>query len=133
MGDMKTLTITEAKKNLGKWLAAAARGEQVGIISGATVVALQPVEVQAKPWHETMPVDREYIRKEYGMTPEQMEAAMVRLNAQSEKTLREGGGIIIENPTLEKLEKALSDYARAHQPARRAAKRGAKRRLARAA
>jgi antitoxin (DNA-binding transcriptional repressor) of toxin-antitoxin stability system len=31
---MKTLTITDAKKNLGRWLAAAARGEDIGIVSG---------------------------------------------------------------------------------------------------
>jgi antitoxin (DNA-binding transcriptional repressor) of toxin-antitoxin stability system len=28
---MKTLTITDAKKNLGRWLTAAGRGEDIGL------------------------------------------------------------------------------------------------------
>lgn len=125
MGFMKTLTITEAKKNLGKWLNAAVAGEEVGIISGATVIALHPVEIEAKPWHETMPVDREYLRKEYGMTPEQMQAALDRLADRSERGVRAGGAIVIENPTLKNLEKALGDYTRAHPATRRTAKKRA--------
>ena len=130
---MKTLTITEAKKNLGKWLNAAVQGEEVGIISGAKIVALHPVEIQATPWHEAMPVDREYIRKEYGMTAEQMEAALNRLARQRERGVHINGAIVIENPTLENLEKALGDYTRAHSTTRRAAKKRARGRLARSA
>ena len=44
---MKTLTITEAKKNLGKWLKAAVDGDDVAIINGATCVALRPVQIEA--------------------------------------------------------------------------------------
>ena len=43
---MKTLTITDAKKNLGQWLHAAVRGENIGIISGAHIIALRKVEVE---------------------------------------------------------------------------------------
>ncbi len=46
---MKTLTITEAKKNLGHWLRAAVRGEDVGIISGSDVIALRKVEYGVTP------------------------------------------------------------------------------------
>src|SRR5258708_20190738 len=46
-GSMKTLTITDAKKNLGRWLSAAIRGEEIGIVSGANIVALRKVEVEA--------------------------------------------------------------------------------------
>ena len=59
--DMKTLTITDAKKNLGRWLAAAARGEDIGIICGADVVALRKVQVEST----------DYTQREYGATPEQ--------------------------------------------------------------
>ena len=59
---MKTLTITEAKKNLGHWLAAAARGEEIGIISGADVIALRKVAVEAT----------DYAQREYGVSPEQV-------------------------------------------------------------
>jgi antitoxin (DNA-binding transcriptional repressor) of toxin-antitoxin stability system len=42
---MKTLTITEAKKNLSRWLDAAARGEDIGIIRGAEIIALPRAEI----------------------------------------------------------------------------------------
>ena len=60
---MKTLTITDAKKNLGRWLAAAARGEDIGIISGADIVALRKVTVEST----------DYAQREYGATPAQVE------------------------------------------------------------
>jgi len=60
---MKTLTITVAKKNLGKWLQAAASGEDIGIISGADIIALRKVRVE--------PMD--YAWREYGVTPAEME------------------------------------------------------------
>jgi antitoxin (DNA-binding transcriptional repressor) of toxin-antitoxin stability system len=59
---MKTLTITEAKKNLGRWLALAARGEDVGIVSGADIIALRKVEVEST----------DYARREYGAAEEQV-------------------------------------------------------------
>ncbi len=55
---MKTLTITDAKKNLGQWLMAAARGEDVGIISGADIIALRKVDVEST----------DYALREYGLT-----------------------------------------------------------------
>ncbi len=59
---MTTLTITDAKKNLGKWLQAAARGEDIGIISGAEVIALRKVEVEST----------DYAWREYGVTREEL-------------------------------------------------------------
>ena len=61
---MKTLTITNAKKNLGRWLAAAARGVDIGIVCGADIIALRRVEVQST----------DYAQREYGATPEQVAA-----------------------------------------------------------
>jgi len=60
---MKTLTITDAKKNLGKWLVAAARGEDIGIVCGADIIALRKVDVEST----------DYAQREYGVTPEQVE------------------------------------------------------------
>jgi len=60
---MKTLTITDAKKNLGKWLQAAARGEEVAIVSGANVIALRKVPIQAA----------DYAWSEYGVTAGEVE------------------------------------------------------------
>lgn len=59
---MKTLTITDAKKNLGRWLMAAARGEDIGIICGGDIVALRKVNVEST----------DYAQREYGATPEQV-------------------------------------------------------------
>ena len=59
---MKTLTITDAKKNLGKWLQAAAQGEDIGIISGADVIALRRVQVESA----------DYAWREYGVTNEEV-------------------------------------------------------------
>ena len=61
---MKTLTITDAKKNLGRWLAAAARGEDIGIVCGADIVALRKVDVEST----------DYVQREYGVGPERVVA-----------------------------------------------------------
>jgi antitoxin (DNA-binding transcriptional repressor) of toxin-antitoxin stability system len=61
---MKTLTITDAKKNLGRWLAAAARGEDIGIVCGADIVALRKVDVEST----------DYAQREYGVGPERVVA-----------------------------------------------------------
>jgi antitoxin (DNA-binding transcriptional repressor) of toxin-antitoxin stability system len=72
---MKTLTITDAKKNLGRLLAAAARGEDIGIICGADIVALRKVNVEST----------DYAQREYGVTPAQVTA----LEAATEKRHRQ--------------------------------------------
>jgi antitoxin (DNA-binding transcriptional repressor) of toxin-antitoxin stability system len=59
---MKTLTITDAKKNLSRWLDAAAHGQDIGIIRGAEIIALRRVEVEST----------DYAQREYAATPEQI-------------------------------------------------------------
>jgi antitoxin (DNA-binding transcriptional repressor) of toxin-antitoxin stability system len=59
---MKTLTITDAKKNLGRWLSAAARGEDIGIVCGADIIALRKIEVEST----------DYAQRECGATSEQV-------------------------------------------------------------
>jgi antitoxin (DNA-binding transcriptional repressor) of toxin-antitoxin stability system len=59
---MKTLTITDAKKNLSRWLDAAARGEDIGIIRGADIIALRRVAIEST----------DYAQREYGTTQEQI-------------------------------------------------------------
>jgi len=76
---MKTLTITDAKKNLGQWLAAAARGEDIGIICGADIVALRKVDVEST----------DYARREYGATAEQV-AALEKATEQRYQRLKRG-------------------------------------------
>src|SRR6266404_4560949 len=60
---MQTLTITAAKKNLGRLLQAAAKGEDIGIISGADVIALRKVEIEST----------DYAQREYGVSPREVE------------------------------------------------------------
>ena len=60
---MKTLTITDAKKNLSRWLIAAARGEDIGIVCGADIIALRRVAVEST----------DYAQSEYGATPDEVE------------------------------------------------------------
>jgi len=74
---MKTLTITDAKKNLGHWLAAAAKGEDIGIICGADIVALRKVDVESA----------DYARREYGATAEQV-AALEKATERRYETLK---------------------------------------------
>jgi len=79
---MKTLSITEARKNLGRLCEAAGRGEAVGIISGSRIFQLKPVTVVA--WDDT------YAAKEYGVTVEEMDAFIQR--AETEMTVKEKRG-----------------------------------------
>ena len=72
MVSMKTLTITTAKKNLGQWLAAAARGEDIGIVSGADIIALRKVEVEST----------DYAQREYGLTEPELNRAAKRVDAE---------------------------------------------------
>jgi prevent-host-death family protein len=44
---MKIVTITEAKRSLGHYLKRAAAGEDIGIVSGAEIISLRKVEVEA--------------------------------------------------------------------------------------
>ena len=76
---MKTLTITDAKKNLGRWLAAAARGEDIGIVCGADIVALRKVDVEST----------DYAQREYGATPQQV-STVEKVTEQRYRRLKRG-------------------------------------------
>lgn len=91
---MKTLTITDAKKNLGRWLAAAARGEDIGIVSGADIIALRKVEVEST----------DYVQREYGATREQV-AALEEETERRYQTLERSGRLV--TVTAEELRKMI--------------------------
>jgi antitoxin (DNA-binding transcriptional repressor) of toxin-antitoxin stability system len=76
---MKTLTITDAKKNLGRWLVAAARGEDIGIVCGADIVALRKVNVDST----------DYAQREYG-APLQQVTALEKATEQRYRSLKRG-------------------------------------------
>jgi antitoxin (DNA-binding transcriptional repressor) of toxin-antitoxin stability system len=77
---MKTLTITEARKNLGRWLAAAAGGDDIGIILGAEIIALRRVEVEST----------DYAQREYGATPEEVSALQKTVDDRYRRLRRSG-------------------------------------------
>ena len=91
---MKTLTITDARRNLGRWLDAAARGPDVGIICGAHIIALRKVEVEST----------DYAQREYGATNEQV-AALEEATERRYRRLKRSGKLM--TVTTEQLRKLL--------------------------
>lgn len=101
---MKTLTITDAKKNLAKWLQAAARGEEIGIVAGADVIALRKVEVEST----------DYDGREYGVS--QHELAQVKKKLETEyQRLKKRGQLKVVTP--DNLKKKLGLEQAAHHQA----------------
>ena len=97
---MKTLTITDAKKNLGQWLMAAARGEDVGIISGADIIALRKVEVESA----------DYAFRAYGVPPAELATVEDRVEEDYQGQKRAGKLRTVTQKDLRKmLEKAARD------------------------
>ena len=77
---MKTLTISTARQNLGHWLKLAARGEEIGVVVGAEIIAFRPVPVTAADYAET----------EYGLTPAETERAERRISRSIARERRAG-------------------------------------------
>jgi antitoxin (DNA-binding transcriptional repressor) of toxin-antitoxin stability system len=90
---VKTLTITDAKKNLSRWLDAAARGQDIGIILGAEIIALRRVEVEST----------DYAQREYAATPEQMAAFADATEKRYRRLKRSGKLVTVSNEQLRNL------------------------------
>lgn len=90
---MKTLTITEAKRNLGRWLAAAAQGEDIGIVSGANIIALRRVEVDST----------DYAQREYGVSEDDLRGADRAADRRYRALARSGKLVAVTAPELRKL------------------------------
>jgi antitoxin (DNA-binding transcriptional repressor) of toxin-antitoxin stability system len=90
---MKTLTITDARKNLSRWLDAAARGEDIGIIRGAEIIALRRVEVEST----------DYAQREYEATPEQITAFAAASDERYRRLKRRGRLVTVTSEQLRKL------------------------------
>lgn len=101
---MKTLTITDAKKNLGRWLQAAAHGEDIGVISGADIIALRKVEV-------TPVVDEyAYAMHEYGVSGEDMKRVEKAVDRRYDRLKRHRKLVTMTPSELkERVEKASHD------------------------
>ena len=90
---MKTLTITDAKKNLSRWLAAASRGEDIGIVCGADIIALRRVEVEST----------DYAQREYGVTADQVAAVEEATDGYYRRLKRSGKLVTVTAEELRKL------------------------------
>jgi antitoxin (DNA-binding transcriptional repressor) of toxin-antitoxin stability system len=119
---MKTLTITSARQNLGAWLARAARGEEIGIISGAHVIALRPVAIAAA----------DYAEQEYRLTKAELAKAAEKIHEEIDaaETSEFTGDLRAAFASASLADQALSQ-PRGKAGARR--NRGGKRRVASAA
>jgi hypothetical protein len=95
---MKTLTITEAKKNLGRLLMAAARGENIGIVSGADIIALRKVEIEST----------DYALLEYGATAQDLEA-FDKAAEQRYRKMKRAGQLVAKTP--QQLRKMIEEAA----------------------
>jgi len=60
---MKTLSVTEARKNLGHWVQKAIAGEDIGIVLNGRIVGLREVKVYSEG----------YALAEFGLKKEQLE------------------------------------------------------------
>ena len=80
MDDMKTLSVTEGRQNLGRWLKRALHGEDVGFLMDGRVIALRPVEVHSE----------DYVLHEYGVTEKQAEKAHKTVKAEIAKARATG-------------------------------------------
>ena len=93
---MQTLTVTEARAQLGHWTKRAAAGEDIGIIVGSQVLALRPVPASAGNYAQT----------EYGFTPAEMERIAKNIRAETKRE-RAAGHLV-----------PLEEYLAAHAPRR---------------
>jgi antitoxin (DNA-binding transcriptional repressor) of toxin-antitoxin stability system len=77
---MTTLSVTEARQNLGAWIKKAIAGENVGILCGSKVVALRPVEVEST----------DYAAREYGVSGPELDRFVKRVHEEIKKDRKTG-------------------------------------------
>ncbi len=77
---MKTLTVTAARQNLGRWLKRSLKGEDVGVTIDGQVVAFRPVKIYSE----------DYAEHEYGVTGEQLERFTQRVNQELDTERKAG-------------------------------------------
>lgn len=79
---MKTLTATNARKNLGEWLFRAIKGEDIGIVHSASgkIVALRPVEVYSD----------DYAFAEYGLNDQEIRRFEKKVTEETRRARKAG-------------------------------------------
>jgi len=84
---MKTLTVTDARKNLSGWLRRAGEGEEIGIIDGGQIFALRPVSVTAT----------DYMEAEYDLSSAEAEQIATDIFLDSINTEKQGGYVSLND------------------------------------
>jgi antitoxin (DNA-binding transcriptional repressor) of toxin-antitoxin stability system len=77
---MTTLSPTQARVNLSSLLKRAAKGEDIGILHGDTVIALRPVAVHAD----------DYALREYGVTEQELDRFVKNADRQINRERKAG-------------------------------------------
>ncbi len=77
---MTTLSPTQARVNLSSLLKRAAKGEDIGILHGDTIIALRPVTVHSD----------DYALREYGVTEKELDRFVKRTNQRIKRERRAG-------------------------------------------
>jgi antitoxin (DNA-binding transcriptional repressor) of toxin-antitoxin stability system len=77
---MKTLSPTQARANMTRWLDDAIAGQSIGITHKGRIIKLQPV-----------PVTEDWAAAEYGLTGEELDRAAKNLLVTGSKLLESGG------------------------------------------
>jgi antitoxin (DNA-binding transcriptional repressor) of toxin-antitoxin stability system len=79
---MKTLSPTQARANLTRWLDQAIEGQSIGITHKGKVIKLQPVEI-VEDWAAT----------KCGLSNSKLDEAAQRVHAEGEKLLKSGKSV----------------------------------------
>jgi antitoxin (DNA-binding transcriptional repressor) of toxin-antitoxin stability system len=84
---MQTLTVTKARANLGHWIRRALRGEEIGVVLGARLVALRPVPIEAG---DTM-------EREYGLTKNEADRAAAAIARNAKQAIAAGDYVTLDD------------------------------------
>jgi len=79
---MKTLSPTQARANMTRWLDQAIAGESIGITHKGRIVKLQPV-----------PVTEDWAASEYGLTGEELDRAAKNLLKTGDELIKSGKAV----------------------------------------
>ncbi len=77
---MKTLSITDARQNLGEWLKKSLAGEDIGVVVGGAIVAFRPVKVYSE----------DYGTQEYGVTDRHLDRFVKKTNQELDADRKAG-------------------------------------------
>jgi antitoxin (DNA-binding transcriptional repressor) of toxin-antitoxin stability system len=82
---MKTLSPTQARANMTRWLDAAVAGHSIGITHKGRIIKLQPV-----------PVTEDWAADEYGLTGEELDQAASNLLQTGQELLESGKTVSLD-------------------------------------